>query len=77
MDNPLSENALKVKIVRFEGRFAVLETDDGQNIRWPIKELPDDAKEGGSVRLIISTAKTEEVARQSLARAAINTLLSS
>ncbi len=77
MDNPLSENALKVKIVRFEGKFAVLSTDEGQNIRWPIKELPDDAQEGKSARLIISTAKTEEAARQSLARAVINTLLSS
>jgi hypothetical protein len=70
------EHALKVKIDRFEGKFAVLATSDGQTVRWPIKELPDDAQEGTAMRLLVSTAKSEAVSRQRLARAMINTLLS-
>ena len=76
MDSQLSDNSLKASIIRFEGKFAVLETLDGQNVRWPIKELPDDAQEGMQVRLIISTAKSEQAAKESLSRAVINTLLS-
>lgn len=63
-------------VKRFEGKFAVLEMSDQQTIRWPIKNLPDDAQEGAAVRLSLSTASTDEEAREQLARAVINSLLS-
>jgi hypothetical protein len=70
-------HALKATIIRFEGRFAVLETDEGVTIRWPIKQLPDDVQEGEWVRLTVSSDKTEEETHQQLAREVINSLLSS
>lgn len=69
------EHALKAKIQRFEGKFAVLETDDSQVLHWPIKELPDDAQEGSTIRLFVSTNKADEKSRQKLARTIINSLL--
>ena len=74
---PLPEDFnLSVTVQRFEGKFAVLETDDGQTLRWPIKQLPDDAQEGARVRLSLTTPAVDETARQELARAVLNTLLS-
>lgn len=76
MDETKTEHALKVKVNRFEGKFAILETRDGSQLSWPIKELPDDVQEGAQVRLIVSTTKTDAASQQKLARAMINTLLS-
>ncbi|MFA6553713.1 MAG: DUF3006 domain-containing protein [Patescibacteria group bacterium] len=60
---------------RFEGKFAVLETSDAQSVRWPIKNLPDDVQEGATLRLLITSAKTDEESREKLARTVINSLL--
>jgi hypothetical protein len=72
---PEQENVLKVKVDRFEGKFAILQMDDEQIIRWPIRDLPEDAQEGTMVRLSISTAKTDEISQQQFARTFINALL--
>lgn len=69
------EYFLQAVVKKFEGKFAVLETDDGQELRWPIKNLPDDAQAGQSVRLIISTAQSEHADREKLAQAVINKIL--
>jgi len=69
------EYYLKVKVKKFEGKFVVLETEDKQTIRWPIKNLPDDIQEGTSLRLVISTAKTDQEAREKLAQVVINKIL--
>ena len=66
---------LKAKVIKFEGTLAILESVDGQIIRWPIKELPGDIHEGSTVRLIASTAKSEKAAREQLARDVLNTIL--
>lgn len=76
MSEATMKYTLKVKVNRFEGKFAILETGDGHELSWPIKELPDDVQEGTQVRLMVSTAKTSAEAQQKLARAMINTLLS-
>ena len=60
---------------RFEGRYAILETDDKHEIRWPIKNLPDDVKEGSLVRLAILTSKTEQAEREKLAKTLLNDIL--
>jgi hypothetical protein len=70
-------HSLNVTVGRFEGKFAVLEAEDGLTVRWPIKQLPDDIQEGAFVRLSVSSAKTDEESHQQLARAVINSLLSS
>ncbi len=70
-----SDYSVATTVKRFEGKFALLETSDGQSISWPIKNLPDDVQEGASVRLLLTSAKTDEVARERLARAVINSLL--
>ena len=37
-------NHLNVTVKRFEGKFAVLQSDDQQELRWPIKQLPDEVQ---------------------------------
>ena len=70
-----TEYSVATTVKRFEGKFAVLETSDRQSIRWPIKNLPDDVQEGAAIRLLLSSAKTDEAAREKLARTVINSLL--
>lgn len=66
---------LNVIIKKFEGTFALIETEDHQLLKWPIKNLPDDVKEGISFRLAISTEKTDEESREKLARTVLNSIL--
>jgi len=60
---------------RIEGNFAVLKTDDGQTINWPADKLSGDASEGSTVRLILSTSKTDEEEREKTAKAVLNQIL--
>ena len=66
---------LKTIVKKFEGKSVVLETEDKQTIHWPIKNLPDDIQEGDLIRLIISTNKTDQEAREKLAQVVINKIL--
>jgi hypothetical protein len=66
---------LKATLDRFEGKQAVLKTDDGQEIVWPIKNLPDDIHEGSVVRLVLSTSQTDEEERQKMAKSLLNEIL--
>ena len=68
-------NFLKAAIDRIEGEFAILKTEDNQEILWPIKNLSEDAKEGTAVRLILSTSKTDEEERTKLAKTMLNEIL--
>lgn len=62
-------------IDRFEGKTAVIKTEDGQEIIWPIKNLPDETAEGSAVRLLLSTKKTDEEEREKLAKTMLNQIL--
>jgi len=75
MTSEMSYN-LNAEVVKFEGTFAVLKTPDGQEIKWPIKNLPDDITTGKYVRLIVSSDKTEAESQEKLARAVLNSILS-
>ncbi|MFH1207711.1 MAG: DUF3006 domain-containing protein [Patescibacteria group bacterium] len=75
MASPDIDYSVATTVKRFEGKFAVLETSDRQSVRWPIKNLPDDVQEGASVRLLLSSAKTDQETREKLARTVINSLL--
>lgn len=75
MTEKVSEYYLKVKLKKFEGKFAVLETEDKQKVNWPIKNLPDDIQEGIDIRLKVSTSKTDQEDRGKIARMVINNIL--
>ena len=62
-------------ISKFEDTFAVLITTDGQLLRWPIKQLPDDCAVGSQVQLMVSTAQLDEEERTRLAKTILNEVL--
>ncbi|MDD5040179.1 MAG: hypothetical protein PHY34_03435 [Patescibacteria group bacterium] len=62
-------------IIGFENTNAVLQVDDTQVLRWPIKKLPNDVREGMVMHLRVSNAHSEEAEREQLKRDIINTLL--
>lgn len=66
---------VRATVDRFEGKYAVLKTDDKQEIKWLIKNLPDDVKEGSLVRLVVSTHRTEQAEREKLAKTLLNDIL--
>lgn len=63
------------KIERFEGKMAVIVLADGQQLLWPIKNLPEEGEAGKAVRLILSTAKSDEKEREIMAKAILNEIL--
>ena len=62
-------------ITKFEDTFAVVTTTDGQTVRWPIKELPDDCAIGSQVRLVLATTQSDEEERKRLAKTILNEIL--
>ncbi len=66
---------LKAVIDRFEGEVAVVKTEDGQEILWPKKDLPEDIKEGSALRLTASTSQNDEEERTKLAKTLLNEIL--
>jgi len=66
---------IKAVIDRFEGKQAILRIEDGQELIWPIKNLPEDAIEGSSVRLVLRTSRTDEEEREKLAKTLLNEIL--
>ncbi len=66
---------IKGKVDRFEDTSAVLRLENDATVIWPIKKLPDDAKKGSEIRLIISTAKTDEEEKAHIAKAVLNEIL--
>jgi len=77
-DAPSSTNheySLSALVDRFEGKSAVIRFQDGQELRWPIKTLPDDVHEGSAVRVTVTTSASDEEERARVARAMLNELL--
>lgn len=66
---------LKAVIDRFEGESVVIKLEDGQEIIWPKKDLPEDAKEGSALRLSVSTSQSDEEERTKLAKTLLNEIL--
>lgn len=59
----------------FSERNAVILTKDGQKLLWPIAQLPTDCEQGAKIRLILSTAKTDQAEREALAKTILNEIL--
>lgn len=68
-------NFIKAVIDRLEENFAVLKTEDGQEVLWPVKDLSKEAKEGAAVRLILSTDESDEEERKKIAKTLLNEIL--
>ena len=68
-------NYLTGVIDRLENKFAVIRTDDGQTLNWPIDKLPEATAEGEAIHLIISNFKSEEQEREKIAKAILNDIL--
>lgn len=66
---------LKGTIDRFEGKLAVIKTEEGLEFHWPIKNLPQEAKEGTAVRLILTTSESDQTEREETAKALLNEIL--
>ncbi len=75
MSQPNKKNYLRGAIDRFEGKIAVIKTDDGQELKWPIANLPEDIEEGAAIRLLLSTNKSDEEEREKVAKTVLNELL--
>jgi len=70
-----NQSFLKGVVDRFEGDKAVVRLDDGQQVIWPVNDLPEGVSEGEAVRLVLYTAKDDEVEREELAKAILNEIL--
>jgi len=62
-------------IDRFEDTLAIVVTADGQTLRWPIKNLPENCQKGQAVRLVMSSAESEQAEREILAKTILNQIL--
>jgi hypothetical protein len=71
----MEKNERQVTIDRFEGTEAVLIFEDGKELLWPVKNLPEGLREGAVLRLTISSEKTAEEERRKLAKELINEIL--
>ncbi len=66
---------LDAVIERFEDTAAIVTTGDGQQLRWPIKNLPENIEKGQAVRLTLSSAASELAEREMIAKSILNQIL--
>lgn len=66
---------ISVTLDRFEASYAVIKTDDGQEILWPAQKLPADVKEGDVLKLRLGTSATETAEREKLAKQILEEIL--
>jgi len=69
------QNFQKGVIDRIEENKAVIKLDDGQQVIWPVSDLPEGLTEGDSLRLVILTAEEDGDAREKLAKQILNEIL--
>ena len=62
-------------IDHFEGTNAIIITEDKQTLLWPIKNLPDDTREGEVVKLFLTTDKLETQNREQIVENLLNQIL--
>lgn len=62
-------------IDRFDGTHAIIVTQDKQTLLWPIKNLPDDIKEGEVVKLKLTTDKLETQNQEQAVKDLLNQIL--
>jgi hypothetical protein len=70
-----NKNFLNGKIERFEGKQAIISLATGQELDWPIKNLPEGADQNTSVRILIKTSASDQQDKEELAKTIINKIL--
>lgn len=66
---------MKAILDHFEGESAVLRIEGGQELVVAKEELPKDIAAGAALFLLISQSKSEEEAREKLAKSILNEIL--
>ena len=62
-------------IDRLEEKMAVIRTEDGQQIIWPIAKMPEGITEGEAIKLSIVTDKKETKEQEKIAKEVLNEIL--
>ncbi|NUM25795.1 MAG: hypothetical protein HUU49_04235 [Candidatus Buchananbacteria bacterium] len=75
LEHNRSRRFLSARLEKFENKDAVIITDDGQRLTWPIKDLPADCEVGSNVRITLSTAVTDQEEQTQIAKAILNEIL--
>ena len=60
---------------RFEAGQAIIKSEDGTEIVWPIGKLPEDLTAGNSLRITIAGESKETGDKQELAKNMLNEIL--
>jgi len=66
---------LPAVIDRFNDRQAVIKLADGQELLWPINNLPAGLTEGSAIKLYLSDLAEAEIKKQSLAKNILREIL--
>ena len=66
---------IKGVLDRFEGKQAIIKTEDGTEIIWPINKLPEDVTAGNTLKISISTSLDETSEKEQLAKNMLNEIL--
>ncbi len=76
-DNFIMDNrpAMSGVIDHFEEKYAVIQTDDKQQLLWPRESLTNDFKEGMVVKLSLSTNEMETKDREKMVKDLLNQIL--
>ena len=67
--------SISATLDRIENEVAVLKCDDGQDLNWPVDNLPAGLMEGDRVKLVLFTTASEKLEREELAKKILNELL--
>lgn len=66
---------LQATVDRFEGEYAILKTEDGEELKWPRKNLPSSVHEGNILYLQTMLNTEKEAEREKLAKTLLNEIL--
>ena len=75
LENLRDRHFLEGVVDRFKERMAVIITKDGQELLWPIKDLPTECEKGTTVRIVLATSKTDQEEREKTAKTVLNQIL--
>jgi hypothetical protein len=74
MNRPI-QSEKRATLLRTEGDVAFLRLEDGQDLRWPVMEIPEPHIQGAEIRLRLLTPASDAADRNALAMEVLNELL--
>lgn len=66
---------MKAVVDRIEESKAVIRSDDGQILLWPIEDLPEDTSEGSVIYISLTKSEIDESERENLAKDILNEIM--